>query len=390
MSTQVETSGRWGRFGGRYVAEALWQPLEEVAQGLDAALANAAFLERYERWLDFRVGRPTPISCMTHLSAARGGGRLWLKREDLCQGGSFCTNLAIFQALLAQAMGRTGLVTETATGDFGVALGAIGAALGMQVRVFMGREDMHAEPSRVAQMKHLGVELTQVDASTRGRKMSRPEALRLWMAHHHELFYCTSLLASPDPYPRMIASALEVIGAETRVQLRRRGCEPDYIIAPIGSGGFGVGLLGAFTEDDSCHLVGIQAGGEPQGGRHAASLISGRPGVFHGTMSNVLQDQQGQVQTPYSVAGGLCVAAVGPQHASWAARGRVLYTSINDEEARQAARELYRLEGISIALEAAHAVAYALKLLETLGEDRDVVVGISGAGDRDLERLGES
>ena len=187
----------------------------------------------------------------------------------------------------------------------------------------------------------------------------------------------------------MIGHALAVLGAETAVQLERRDCHPSYIIAPIGAGGFASGFFEPFLEEESIQLIGVQAGGEPQGGRHAASMLSGRPGVFHGTLSNVLQDEHGQILTPHSAAAGLCAVGVGPQHASWAARGEVIYASINDAEARTAQRRVADLEGLTISLEAAHAVAYALKLMPKLEPEQHILVGITGDGRRDLVRRAE-
>ena len=381
-----KTTGRFGRFGGRYVAEALWQPLEEVSLAFDSAMVDAEFIATMEGWLDHRLGRPSPLDRMTHV-ADHCTSSLWFKREDLCHGGSFCGTSALLQAFLAQYMGRGRLITETASGDFGVALGSIGAALDMDVRVFMSREDILHEPLAVAQMRTLGVELESVDASSRGRKASSAEALRHWMAHTSTSFYCTSSLAAPDPYPRMLARALGLIGVEARMQIERRAFTPSFVIAPIGSGGFAAGFFSAFLGQSDIRLIGVQAGGEPQGGRHATSLITGRPGVFHGTLSHVLQDDEGQLLVPYSNASGLCDAGVGPQHSYWSSRGEVQYVSINDAEAREAQRVLAVTEGLTLSLESCHAVAYALKLVEQFeDEDIHVLVGVTGDGRRDLAR----
>ena len=260
------------------------------------------------------------------------------------------------------------------------------AAIGLQARVYMSREDMSHEPAALAFMERLGVEVVQVDVLTRGRTGPGGEALRYWMRRPHRSLYCSSSLAAPDPYPRIIADALAVIGAETRVQLARRGCDASYVIAPVGSGSFAAGLFSAFLDDESTRLIGVQAGGEPQAGRHASILLTGAPGVFSGTFSQLLQDAQGQILNPYSIAGGLCTSVVGPQHADWAERAAVLYASINDVEAARAQQTLYRAEGISLSLEACHALAYAIKLSTTLAPERHVVIGASGSGWRELAR----
>jgi tryptophan synthase beta subunit len=386
MGSEHHIAGRYGRFGGRYVPEALWAPVEQVARAFDDAIADPEFVATFERWLDHRVGRPTPLSRLERISA-RGGGRVWLKREDLCQGGSYCVNSATLQALLAHRMGKRGVICETGTGDFGVALGSVGAALGLDVTVYMGREDMQTERGRVAHMRRLGVRVEQVDAPHRGRREATAEAMRHWMSASERVMYCASSLASPDPYPRLIEWALRTIGAEARVQLRRRGHAAAYVIAPVGSGALAAGMFSEFLADPGVRLIGVQAGGEPVAGRHSASLISGRPGVVQGTFSYALQDPTGQILTPHSIAGGMCLPVVGPQHARWAEEGAVLYASMSDREAVEAVCTLADQEGLLLSLETGHALAYALRLLTTLEDGEDVLVVSSGGGDHDLLRL---
>lgn len=382
-----EKTGRYGRFGGRYVAEALWGPLQQVADAFESALADPEFLERFDELLDHRIGRPTPLTPLSNLSEKIGGAKLWLKREDLCQGGNFTPNLAAGYALLAARMGREVLIGESATGEFGAALGAMGNALGLKTRVFMGGEDQDCEPMGVRRMNELGVQIETVDSPLRGRKMAGSEALRFWGTHPDKYFYCPSSLAAPDPYPRMSAFFLSTIGAESRVQMERVGCTPEYLVAPVGSGGFAAGFFAEFASAEAIQLVGVQGAGEGLSGRHAASVVGGRPGVFQGTHSFLLQDEDGQVFSPASAAAGLSMAHVGPQHAHWAEQGRVHYVAVEDREAYQAVQKLLREEGLLVSLESGHALAYALKLLPTLDAGQDIVVGISGAGERDLERL---
>ena len=385
--TNQPQPGRYGRFGGRYVAEAIWTPLQEIAAAFEDAVADESFMEEFQRHLNDRLGRPTPVSLLERLSEGADGGRLWLKREDLCQGGSFCGNLAVAYGLLARRMGREWLIGDTATGDFGIALGAVGNALGLKTRVFIGREDADEEAMQVQRMDELGVTVERVDTHCRGRKDACAEALRFWATHSHNQLYCSSSLAAPDPFPRMIAYFLSVIGAEAGVQLSRRQCRPFYLIAPVGSGGFAAGLFSEFIEDEEVQLVGVQAGAEGLEGRHSASIVAGRPGVLHGTHSFLLQDDDGQVARPASIAGGLSMAHVGPQHARWAETGRVHYVSVENVDAIRAVRRVIAEEGINVSLESGHAIAYALDLLPTLSSDRDVVVGVSGAGIRDIERI---
>lgn len=386
MMAQPKDPSRFGRFGGRYVAEALWEPLEQVAKTFEEAIADPEFLQTYEDWLDRRVGRPTPVTPLHALSDEIGGGRLLVKREDLCHSGSFTINYAIAFGLIAKRMGREWLVGETATGDYGVALASTGAAMGLRTRLFIGREDIEAEDLNMRRIEELGAIIETVDTSARGRKAACAEAMRHWATHSDSSLYCPSSLAMPDPYPRMLSHFLSVIGAETRVQLDRMGAKPEYIIAPIGSGAFAAGLLSEFAEDSDSQLVGVEAGGDGQN-KHAASLAFGKPGVFQGTHSFVLQDQNGQILAPSSIAGGLSVSNVGPQHARWAEAGDVHYVTSTNQEAIDGARRLARSEGLIVSLEAGHAVAYALKLLPTLSPEEDVVVGITGRGTRDLDRL---
>ncbi len=378
---------RFGRFGGRYVAEALWEPLEEVAEVFEEAIADEEFVATWERWLEQRVGRPTPVTELASLSEAIGGGRLLLKREDMCQGGAFPVNMAVAYALLARRMGREWLIGETATGDFGVALASIGSALGLRTRIFIGREDLQSEQFNLRRIEHFDAVTETVDTSARGRKAAAAQALRFWATHSDSSLYCPSTLAMPDPYPRMVQHFLSVIGRETRRQLETRGGNPEYLVAPIGSGSLGAGVFDAFVGGSEAQLVGVEGGGEGQSDKHAASLVHGKPGVFEGTHSFLLQDQNGQVLSPTSIAGGMSVPNTGPQHAKWAETGEVHYVTADDHEAIDAVRRVARTEGLLLSLEAGHAVAYALKLLPTLGSDERVVVVSSGRGTRDLDRL---
>ncbi len=388
MSEASETTvGEYGRFGGRYVAEAIWHPLEMVATAFEEALSDDSFVQEHKEALARRVGRPTPLTPLDSLSDNIGGGRLLLKREDLCHGGSYSANLAVAYALLAKRMGREWLVGETSTGDFGVALASIGASMDLGVRLFVGRADLEAESLNMRRIDELGGVIETVDTSKRGAKAACAEAMRYWATHSSSSLYCPSQLASPDPYPRLIQRFLSSIGTETRSQTDERGIDPEYVVAPIGSGAFGVGLLGEFIGSESTQVVGVQAGGDGQGKKHSASLTYGKPGVFQGTYSFVLQDQNGQILSPSTIAAGLRTPTVGPQHARWAQTGDAHYVTATNQESVAAVRRLARSEGIVVSLEAAHAVAYGLKLLPTLGPDQHVVVGISGSGVHELERL---
>lgn len=375
-------TGALAPFGGRYVAEALWEPLEDVRRLIAAALADEAVLTSFERALDQRLGRPTPLTPLSRMSA--GGATIWLKREDLCQGDTFCANLATLQALIAAHAGKRQLIAESATGAFGEALGMVAAPLGLGVQVFMGREDAQAERARVARMKLLGVQVVLHDAPHRGRGVAQAEAMRAWLARPADAFYCTNLLASPDPYPELIERALSVLGAELRVQLARMGHLPARVVAPVGSGAFAAGVFSELVAHPlpGVELVGVRASGEetPQA-EEPLERVLGEWGVHQGTSSRVLVDAEGQPQLPSTRAVGLAASVVGPQHARWAERGQVRYVRTSDASAGAAALRLAREEGLIINIESAHALAWAIDEARALPEDAHVIVAITGQGD---------
>ena len=375
---------QFGIFGGRYVPEPLWTPLVELAAAHQEAIADEEYLRTERRWQYSRLGRPTPVTHLSSLSSLCGGAQIWAKREDLCEGGTFCATSALTQALIARRMGRQRLIGETATGDFGVALGSVGAAMGMDMTILMRRAAIEKEPVNAARMRRLGVELISVDGAGRGRSQAMAEALRQYSMDTEEAFYATSSLASPSPYPEMVARALAVIGEECRAQIAEENVELEYVIAPVGSGSFAAGLYGAFLQTGGPQLVGVQAGGENGTERSAASLVRGRPGVHLGTRSLVLQDEEGQILAPHSGARGLAIPVAGPQHARWLQEGQVHYVMIDDEKAVEAQQKLAQVEGIFASHETGYGLAYALKLAPTLRSEQHILVGISGAGLREL------
>lgn len=379
-----DPSGHFGDFGGRYVPEAFWAPLEEIANAFKAAQADQEYLESQRRWLTLRLGRPTAISYLSSLSNKRGGAQLWIKREDLSSTGSFCSTAAFAQAFLAKRMEKQALMGETATGDFGVALGSAGAALGMGVTIYMRRDDMDAEPINVARMRQLGVEIIPVPGPAPGRRHAIAEALRQFSIDWEQTFYAASSLASPAPYPQIIGQALAVIGREAYRQLEELHVQAEYVVAPVGSGSFAAGLFQGFLDRTDAQLVGVQAGGDDNGTRGADSLVRGRPGVYLGTRSLVLQDDLGQIEAAHTEAAGMAMPVAGPQHARWLQEGRVHYVTVTDQEAQEARRLLVRKEGILASQESGYGLAYALKLAETLHPDQHILVGISGSGLADL------
>ncbi len=388
MSVETDYHRRrkhFGVFGGRYVPEPLWEPLEELWRAWSEAVEDEEFVGLHKSWRRSRLGRPTPLTHLRALSKSLGGAQLWAKREDLVDGASFCVTSALSQALLAKRMGKGRIIGETATGDFGVALGTVGTAMGLEVVAFMGRAAMQQEPLNVTRMRRLGVEVVSVDGPGKGRSHAMAEALRQFAVSSEHTFYATSSLASPDPYPTIVARALSVIGDECRRQTMHRELDVEYVVAPVGSGSFAAGLFSAYLEEVGPQLVGVQSAGESGASRHAASLVHGRPGVHLGTRSLVLQDEEGQILAPHSAAWGLAMPVAGPQHARWLQRGDVHYVTIADAEADEARRELAQSEAIWASRESGYGLAYAIKLAPTLGPDEHIVVGISGAGVRDLD-----
>lgn len=377
--------GRFGEFGGRYVGEALWDPLQSVADAFDDAIGDPTFTTPQQEWLDRRLGRPTPLTRLERLSAKYGGAQLHLKREDAGQNGNFCAISAVGQVLLARRMGRSTVIGETATGDFGVALGSCAAANGMKAVVFMGRVDHFAERQKVEHMTRLGVDVRVVDSDVRGRKDAAIEALRYWSSNLDDAFYCASSSAAPDPYPRMLAYFMASVGSEIKVQLRRQQLEPNYVVAPVGSGSLAAGVFGPFAEQPGVQLVGVHAGGTDRDSV-GSPVVHGRRGIFLGTHTFVLTDDIGQILEPETSAAGLAMPAVAPQLARWASDGSVLFTEVFDAAAQESLERVLSLEGLLLNLESAHALAYAERLLPTLREDDVVVVVASGVGDGELAR----
>jgi tryptophan synthase beta chain len=351
----------------------------------DAAVGDPEFNTTHQHWLDRRFGRPTPLTPLDQLSAHHGGARLLVKREDVGEHGNFTAISAFGQALLARQMGKALLVSETATGDFGVSVGAAAAALGMRATVFMGRVDHQLEGQKVELMRRLGVDVQVVDADVRGRKDAAVEALRFWSSHLDDTFYCASSAAAPDPYPRMLAFFLASIGSEMKVQLRRAGISPTYVVAPVGSGSLATGVFGAFVDDLDVQLVGVHGGG-PERGCIGSPLVNGARGIFLGTHSYVLSDELGQVLEPETAAAGLAMPTVAPQLARWATEGTILFNEIFDDAAEHAVERALAQEGLLFNLETGHALAYAERLLPTLSEDDTVVVVATGVGDSELAR----
>jgi tryptophan synthase beta chain len=394
VSTRLEE--RFGPYGGRYVPETLIAALDELDEAWSAARADPEFGAELGRLqLDF-IGRPTPLYRAERLSA-RVGRTVYLKREDLAHTGAHKINNAVGQALLARRMGKHRVIAETGAGQHGVAAATACALLGLDCVVYMGTEDMRRQRPNVERMNLLGAEVVPVEAGARTLKEAVSAAIRDWVANVADTHYVIGSVVGPAPFPALVRDLQRVIGDEARRQaLEAEGSLPARVIACVGGGSNAIGTFTAFLDDPGVELVGIEAGGEGlESGCHGASLLAGRTGVLHGSMSAVLSDEDGQILEAHSISAGLDYPGVGPQHAQLRDSGRARYESVTDTEALLGFRELSRLEGIVPALEPAHAIAWVIANPGTPGRGAEEVPGsgsrgydlicLSGRGDKDLE-----
>ncbi|MBX3172841.1 MAG: tryptophan synthase subunit beta [Gemmatimonadaceae bacterium] len=386
---------RFGAFGGRYVPETLVPALDALEQALAEAMADPTFERELTHLLETYVGRPSPLSEAPGLSA-RVGAAVWLKREDLNHTGAHKINSALAQALLAKRMGKRRIIAETGAGQHGVATATVCARLGLECVVYMGEEDMRRQALNVFRMRLMGATVVPVTAGTRTLKDATSEAIRDWVATCEDSHYIIGSVVGPAPYPRMVRDFQAIIGREARAQmLAQAGRLPSHVVACVGGGSNAMGIFHAFVDDASVQLIGVEAAGEGLGsGRHSASLTEGRPGVLHGTLSYLLQDENGQVHPAHSVSAGLDYPGVGPEHSYLRDAGRASYVSVTDAEALEGFRLLSRLEGVIPALETSHAVAWIDQQSGRLAPDDAVLLCVSGRGDKDVstvaELLGES
>jgi tryptophan synthase beta chain len=381
--------GYFGEFGGRFVPETLVEPVEQLERAYFAARDDPAFRAELARLLKDYVGRPTPISEARRLSAAWGGARIFLKREDLTHTGAHKINNALGQALLAVRMGKRRIVAETGAGQHGVATATACALLGLECHVYMGIEDMERQALNVFRMRLLGAEVRPVDSGSRTLKDAINEAMRDWVTNVGDTYYLLGSVLGPHPYPLMVREFQSVIGREARPQiLELAGRLPAAIVACVGGGSNAMGIFDAFIDDRGVRLIGVEAGGEQiSRGRHAARFAGGSAGVLQGTRTFVLQDEDGNIEATHSISAGLDYAAVGPEHAWLRAIARAEYGHVGDVEALEAFQTLAELEGILPALESAHAVAYARRLAPELGADAVLLVNLSGRGDKDVQSV---
>ena len=390
MKTLPDRRGYFGEWGGRFVPETLMAPLEELGRAYHKAQRDRNFESRLDELLEHYVGRPTPLYHARRLSARLGGASLWLKREDLCHTGAHKINNALGQALLACEMGKGRVIAETGAGQHGVATATAAALLGLECRVYMGAEDMRRQQLNVYRMQLLGAEVMAVAGGAQTLKDAINEALRDWVTNVRSTHYVLGSVLGPHPYPMMVRDFQAIIGRETMAQYRRtvHGL-PDLIVACVGGGSNAAGIFSAFVPHTRVRLVGVEAGGRgPGAGNHAARFSGGgAPGVLHGTRTQVIQDEDGQIEPTHSVSAGLDYPAVGPEHANWRDEGRVKYTTVDDGEALEAFHLLAETEGIVPALESAHAIAQAAKLAPGMDLEANIVVNLSGRGDKDLEEV---
>jgi len=384
-----DARGHFGPYGGRFVAETLMQPLEELRLAWERYREDPDFLAELDADLRDFVGRPSPLYLASRWSDRLGGARIYLKREDLNHTGAHKVNNTVGQAMLARRMGKRRVIAETGAGQHGVATATVAARYGMPCVVYMGAEDIQRQTVNVYRMKLLGAEVVPVTSGSRTLKDALNEAMRDWVTNVDDTFYIIGTVAGPHPYPAMVRDFQAVIGREARQQcLERTGRLPDALVACVGGGSNAIGLFHPFLDDAGVALYGVEAGGDGLAtGRHAAPLSAGRPGVLHGNRTYLMEDAAGQIIETHSVSAGLDYPGVGPEHAWLKDIGRATYVSVTDEEALAAFHDLTRTEGIIPALESAHALAYASRLAPTLGRDRVVVVNLSGRGDKDIHTV---
>ncbi len=383
---------KFGEFGGQYVPEVLMPALTELEEAYRQAMEDTEFQKQFERYLQTYVGRPTPLSFAERLSQQLGGAKIYLKREDLAHSGAHKINNALGQALLAKRMGKRRLIAETGAGQHGVATATAAALLGLDCVIYMGEVDMERQKPNVLRMELLGAEVKPVSSGSRTLKDAINEAIQDWVTNVRHTHYLLGSALGPYPYPQMVRDFQSVIGQEARQQiLELEGSLPAAVIACVGGGSNAIGIFSAFIPDVNVRLIGVEAGGIGiESGYHAARFADprkGRLGVLHGTLTYVLQSEDGQIAETHSISAGLDYPAVGPQHAYLRSISRAEYTFATDEEALQAFQVLARFEGILPALESAHAIAEALKQAPCYSADQAILVNLSGRGDKDLDTV---
>nr|WP_313576606.1 tryptophan synthase subunit beta [Brevundimonas sp.] len=386
-----DAEGRFGPYGGRFVPETLMPLIHELDAAYAAAKADPSFQAELDGYLEHYVGRASPLYFAERLTEHFGGAKIWLKREDLNHTGAHKINNCMGQILLARRMGKTRIIAETGAGQHGVASATVCARFGLPCTVYMGAVDVARQQPNVFRMKLLGAELNPVTAGAATLKDAMNEAMRDWVTNVADTYYIIGTAAGPAPYPAMVRDFQSVIGKEIKAQSQRQiGRLPDAVMACIGGGSNAIGAMHPFIQDESVRLIGVEAAGHgldtPE---HAASLKGGRSGVLHGNRTYLLQDDDGQILEGHSISAGLDYPGIGPEHAWLHDLGRAEYLSATDDEALEAFRALCKLEGIIPALESSHALARAGEVARQIGKDGDLVIVLSGRGDKDINTVAQ-
>ncbi len=381
-----DANGRFGEFGGRYVAETLMPLVLDLEQEYRKAKADPKFQEEFDWLLEHYVGRPSPLYFAERLTKHFGGAKIYLKRDELNHTGAHKINNCIGQVLLARRMGKTRIIAETGAGQHGVATATICARFGLPCVVFMGETDVERQKPNVFRMRLLGAEIVPVSSGTGTLKDAMNEALRDWVTNVKNTFYVIGTAAGPHPYPELVRDFQSIIGKEARAQiLKQEGRLPDALVAAIGGGSNAIGLFHPFIEDEGVKMIGVEAGGHGvETGMHAASLSGGQPGILHGNRTYLLQDKDGQIIDAHSISAGLDYPGIGPEHAFLHETGRAEYRTCTDKEALEAFQLCTRLEGIIPALEPAHALARTGDVAKELGKDGLIIMNMCGRGDKDI------
>lgn len=386
MSSLPDRHGKFGDFGGKYVAETLMPALKELETAYRKIRTDKSFWQEMNELARTYVGRPTPLYYARRLTEKMGGAKIYLKREDLCHTGAHKVNNTLGQCLLAKKMGKKRIIAETGAGQHGVATATMTALLGQECQVYMGEEDVHRQSLNVFRMKLLGAAVFPVTSGTKTLKDALNEALRDWITNIRTTYYCIGTVAGPHPYPMIVRDFQSVIGKEVRKDmLKAEGRLPDALVACVGGGSNAMGIFYPFVKDKSVNLIGVEAAGDGLNTkRHSATLVKGRVGVLHGFKSYLLQDQDGQVVPTHSISAGLDYPGVGPEHGYLKATGRADYVGVTDEQAMAGFDLLAKTEGIIPALESSHAVYYGAQYAKKLPKDKIIVINLSGRGDKDM------
>jgi len=399
MSTQTKTKtysfpdekGYYGQFGGKFVPEILIPAIQELEKEFKKAQNDPEFNQELSKLLDEYVGRPTKLTYANRLTKHYGKAKIYLKREDLCHTGAHKINNAIEQVLLARRMGKKRIIAETGAGQHGVATATACAKFGLECIVYMGEEDMVRQKLNVDRMRLLGAEVRSVTSGSKTLKDATNEAIRDWVTNVDDTFYIIGSVVGPHPYPMMVRHFHEVIGLETRDQIKAmEGRNPDYLVACVGGGSNAIGFFYPFINDEEVDIIGVEAAGYGvESGKTAATMSKGTPGILHGSLSYLLQSEEGQIELAHSISAGLDYPGVGPEHAHLKDLGRVQYVAVTDKEAMDAVKLLSKTEGIIPALETAHAFAWLETLMPETSEDEIVILNLSGRGDKDMGTISE-